>query len=149
MRDGWHQAVPAVVAYNEPMYSGMTREKRTSLSSPSHMPPSHLPPDRHRLNIERATRTSSVVDAKAAPLRSARFWCINGIVIAVLLSIWAAVSLLAPFFARDVTFNFLGWPFSFWMTAYGAPLTFLVIVAIYAAIMNRVDAGDPAGDERP
>ncbi len=149
MRDGWHQAVPAVVAYNEPMYSGMSRDKRTSLPLPSHMPPSHTPPDRHTPIIKRALRTSSVIDAEDAPRRSARFWCINAIVIATLLSIWAVVWFIPPCFARDFTFSFFGWPFSFWMTAYGAPLTFLVIVAIYAAVMNRVDASDPADDERP
>jgi putative solute:sodium symporter small subunit len=148
MRDGWHQAVPAVVAYNEPMYSGMSREKRTRLPLPSHMPPSQVPPDRHTHTIERERRTSSVASVEPARQRPARFWCINASLIAILLSIWLAVSLLPPFFARDLTFTFIGWPFSFWMTAYGAPLTFLVIVAIYAVVMNRVDAGDPSDDER-
>jgi len=45
--------------------------------------------------------------------------------------------------------GFLDWPFAFWMAAYGAPLAYLVIIAVYARTMNRADErADEAGEER-
>ena len=50
-----------------------------------------------------------------------------------------AVTFLVAFFARELSFSFFGWPFSFWMAAQGAPLMYLVLVLVYAAAMNRLD----------
>ena len=43
------------------------------------------------------------------------------------------------YFARGLSFDFLNWPFSYWMAAYGAPLAYLIIIAVYAGVMNRAD----------
>ncbi|MCH4589900.1 DUF4212 domain-containing protein, partial [Achromobacter xylosoxidans] len=52
-------------------------------------------------------------------------------------------------FARGLSFDFIGWPFSFWMAAYGAPLAYLIIICIYARIMNRADQrGEEAKESR-
>lgn len=56
-----------------------------------------------------------------------------------LMVVWGLVSFVLPFYARELNFMFLGWPFSFWMTAQGAILVYLAIVGIYAYRMNRLD----------
>jgi putative solute:sodium symporter small subunit len=55
----------------------------------------------------------------------------------VLLLVWAAVTFLPAFLAPYLQFSFFGWPFSFWLTAQGALLAYLAIVAIYGWAMNR------------
>lgn len=60
-----------------------------------------------------------------------------------LLGAWFAVTFLSAFFARDIDVVLFGWPFSFWFAAQGALLLFVLIVAIYAWRMERLD--DEAG----
>jgi putative solute:sodium symporter small subunit len=72
------------------------------------------------------------------PSRS-RLWRLNLGVTAVLLALWASVTFIPAYFADRWTFPFLGWPFSFWMGAYGAPLAYLVIIVAYAAVMRRIE----------
>ncbi len=55
-----------------------------------------------------------------------------------LLCVWFLVSFVASFFARDLQFMVAGWPFHYWMGAQGALVTFVVIVALYAWLMNRI-----------
>ncbi|RYX91096.1 MAG: DUF4212 domain-containing protein [Comamonadaceae bacterium] len=84
-----------------------------------------------------------------------RYWRKNRIVIAALLAIWFAVTFVVPFFARELSFNFFGWPFSFWMGAQGSVLVYVLIIGFYAWYMNRLDVehgvedetDDPDGDE--
>ncbi len=88
---------------------------------------------------------SSPVDASTNPphLPNAavrrRYWLRNRRLTAGLLFLWMAVTFLVAFFARELSFSFFGWPFSFWMAAQGAPLVYLVLVLVYAAAMNRLD----------
>jgi putative solute:sodium symporter small subunit len=42
-------------------------------------------------------------------------------------------------FARDLNFSFFGWPFSFWVGAQGALGVYVLIVGVYAYLMNRLD----------
>lgn len=56
-----------------------------------------------------------------------------------LLAAWFAVSFGVAFFARDLRFDWLGFPFSVWVAAQGAPLVFLLLIALYARAMNRLD----------
>jgi putative solute:sodium symporter small subunit len=57
----------------------------------------------------------------------------------ILLLVWFAVTFGLPFFARELSFRFFGWPFSFWMAAQGALVVYGVIIAFYAWYMNRLD----------
>ena len=68
-----------------------------------------------------------------------RYWRKNRVVIAVLLMIWFAATFGASYFARNLSFNFFGWPFSFWMGAQGAMLVYGLIIGFYAWYMNRLD----------
>jgi putative solute:sodium symporter small subunit len=69
-----------------------------------------------------------------------RSWRFNRMLIAALLCLWAAVTFGIPYFSQNLKFTFLGWPFGFWVAAQGALLVYLLIVALYAWIMNHRDA---------
>jgi putative solute:sodium symporter small subunit len=64
-----------------------------------------------------------------------------------LLAIWFLVSFVATYFARDLNFDFFGWPFSFWLAAQGAPLIYVLLVGFYARAMNRLDVAHGQDDE--
>ena len=68
-----------------------------------------------------------------------RYWRTNLRWISGLMLVWFVVSFVFVFFARDLNFQFLGWPFSFWMAAQGALLVYGVLVAVYAWAMHRAD----------
>jgi putative solute:sodium symporter small subunit len=69
-----------------------------------------------------------------------RDWAWNKRFIAGLLCVWLAVTFIVPYFALELRFKILGWPFSFWMTAQGTLWVYLAIVCIYGWVMNRRDA---------
>jgi putative solute:sodium symporter small subunit len=64
-----------------------------------------------------------------------------------LLALWAAVGFGSVYFARDLDFTVLGWPFGYWIAAQGALLAFIAIVACYAWAMKRLQPEDdiPSG----
>jgi putative solute:sodium symporter small subunit len=69
-------------------------------------------------------------------------WLRNLRLIALLLLAWALLTLLPPYFAEQLSFPVFGWPFSYWMAAYGSPAAYLLIIVVYAAVMNRNDPED-------
>lgn len=71
--------------------------------------------------------------------RQREYWRKNLRLTAVLMVIGFVVTFVVAFFARELNFNFFGWPFSFWMAAQGALLVYLVLVWFYARYMNRLD----------
>jgi putative solute:sodium symporter small subunit len=71
--------------------------------------------------------------------RHRRYWRANLSLTAILLAIWFVVSFVVTFFARDLDFNFLGGPFSFWVASQGALIVYLLIVTFYAWRMRRLD----------
>ena len=79
-------------------------------------------------------------DIPALPLRSQR-WPLK----LFLLAIWAAASFGACYFARDLQFMVVDWPFGFWMAAQGSVLVFLLIVVVHAWVMNRAERKAGAG----
>ncbi|MHA7679205.1 DUF4212 domain-containing protein [Cupriavidus sp. PET2-C1] len=74
-----------------------------------------------------------------------RAWHRNLRWIAVLLSIWFVVTFVVAWYARELRFDFFGWPFSFWVGAQGALIVYVLMAAIYAWRMNR-DEDDDAGE---
>ena len=68
-----------------------------------------------------------------------RYWRKTLRLTAVLLLIWFLVSFVATYFARDLSFSFFGWPFSFWLGAQGGPLVYGLIIGFYAWAMHRLD----------
>jgi putative solute:sodium symporter small subunit len=68
-----------------------------------------------------------------------RYWCTNLRWISGLMLVWFVVSFVLVFFARDLNFPFMGWPFSFWVAAQGSLLVYAALVAVYAWAMHRTD----------
>ena len=68
-----------------------------------------------------------------------QYWSKNLRITALLLAIWFIVTFVVGFFARDLNFNFFGWPFSFWVGAQGALVIYVLIIAYYAHYMNNLD----------
>ena len=79
--------------------------------------------------------------------RHRRYWRKTLGVTAVLLLIWFAVTFGVGYFARALSFSFLGWPFSFWVGAQGALLVYGLIIGFYAWYMNRLDVEHDVQEE--
>jgi putative solute:sodium symporter small subunit len=75
------------------------------------------------------------------------YWRKNLRITSVLLAIWFVVTYVMAFFARDLSFNFFGWPFSFWVGAQGALVVYVAIVAFYAWYMNKLDIEHGVAEE--
>lgn len=58
---------------------------------------------------------------------------------ALLLIVWFVVTFVVGYFARDLSFTFFGWPFSFWMGAQGSLIIYVLLIAYYAHYMNNLD----------
>ena len=69
----------------------------------------------------------------------ALYWRRNLGLVASLLLLWFVVTFVVAFHARDLAFDFFGWPFSFWVGAQGALVTYWLITAVYARSMNRLE----------
>ena len=67
------------------------------------------------------------------------YWSKNLRMTAILLAIWFVVTFVVSYFARDLSFNFFGWPFSFWMGAQGSLAIYVIIIWFYANYMNKLD----------
>ena len=80
--------------------------------------------------------------------RHRRYWRATRRLTLVLLGGWTVLSFGLTWFARDLSFSFFGWPFSFWVASQGALMGYLLIVVLYAWQMarhddeHREDAGD-------
>jgi putative solute:sodium symporter small subunit len=68
-----------------------------------------------------------------------RYWRNTLRLTLALLALWLFVTFGIGFFARELSFRFFGWPFSFWIGAQGALLVYFGIVAVYAHVMDRWD----------
>lgn len=67
------------------------------------------------------------------------YWRRNLNITAILLAIWFVVTFVVGWFARDLSFNFFGWPFSFYVGAQGSLIVYCVIIWFYARYMNNMD----------
>lgn len=77
------------------------------------------------------------------------YWSRNLRLTAVLLAIWFVVTFVVGYFARELSFNFFGWPFAFWMGAQGSLVVYVIIIWFYAKKMNQMDEeyGVAEGDD--
>jgi putative solute:sodium symporter small subunit len=66
-------------------------------------------------------------------------WRLNLRWIAALLSIWFVVTFVVSWYARELRFDFFGWPFSFWAGAQGVVIVYVIMAVLYAWRMNRAD----------
>lgn len=77
------------------------------------------------------------------------YWRKNLNLTLVLLVIWFVATFVMAFFARELSFNFFGWPFSFYMAAQGSLIIYILIIWYYARAMKKLDDeyGVAEGDE--
>lgn len=75
------------------------------------------------------------------------YWQKNLRLTSILLVIWFVVTFVIGFFARDLTFAFFGWPFSFWVSAQGALIVYVLLIWYYARTMNRLDQEHGVAEE--
>ena len=68
-----------------------------------------------------------------------QYWQKNIRVTGLLLVIWFVVTYVVSYMARDLSFTFFGWPFSFWMGAQGSLVVYVLLIAYYAHYMNNLD----------
>ena len=68
-----------------------------------------------------------------------QYWQKNLRMTAFLVAIWFVVTYVVGYEARELNFNFFGWPFSFWVGAQGALVVYVLIIAYYAHYMNNLD----------
>jgi putative solute:sodium symporter small subunit len=71
--------------------------------------------------------------------RQREYWRKNLRITAVLMVIWFVVTFGVGYFARDLSFTFFGWPFSFWVGGQGALVVYVLMIWYYARTMNRLD----------
>lgn len=71
-----------------------------------------------------------------------RYWRKNLRVMVLLLLIWAAVGLGCGVLFADALnrFRLGGFPLGFWFAQQGSILTFVVLILVYALVLNRLDA---------
>jgi putative solute:sodium symporter small subunit len=74
---------------------------------------------------------------RSLPFRD--YWHANLRLITLLLTIWFIVTFVVGYFAREMSFAFFGWPFSFWIGGQGALIVYVLLVGYYAWAMNRRD----------
>jgi putative solute:sodium symporter small subunit len=79
------------------------------------------------------------------------YWRANKILIAVLLAVWALVShVFAIFLARPLSaVDVGGVPMSFWWAQQGSMVVFVVLIFVYAVVMDRLDERYDVHEERP
>ena len=70
-----------------------------------------------------------------------RYWRKNIAIMTVLLVIWAAVGLGAGVLFADVlnAYSLGGYPLGFWFAQQGSIIVFVVLILVYAVLLNRLD----------
>ncbi len=71
--------------------------------------------------------------------RHQEYWSKNLRITGLLLGLWFLVTFVLVYFAKDLTFKFFGWPFSFWVAGQGALIVYCLIIWYYARYMNKLD----------
>ena len=76
-----------------------------------------------------------------------RYWRRNLRITALLLAIWFVVTYVVGYFARELSFTFFGWAFSFWVGSQGALVVYVLIIWFYANYMNKLDREHGVAEE--
>ncbi len=84
----------------------------------------------------------AVADQGALDAALTRYWRANIAIMAVLLTIWAAVGLgCGVLFADSLNaYSVGGFPLGFWFAQQGSIITFIVLILVYCVLLNRLDA---------
>jgi putative solute:sodium symporter small subunit len=87
---------------------------------------------------------TDLVDPAASPRSAAArargvHWRRTRRLTAALLVAWFVAGYGVTWFARDLSFAFFGWPFSFWVAAQGGGIVFVLLLAAYTRRMATLD----------
>ena len=95
------------------------------------------------------TISKSANKAFKAQLTKVYAWYTGGfIAFVIVLAIGFVVTFVMAYFARDLSsITFFGWPLSFYMAAQGSLIVYVVIIAVYARTMNRLDQEHGVAEE--
>jgi putative solute:sodium symporter small subunit len=93
----------------------------------------------HRTVVSQAHRANTQEESMQVPAKLQEYWRRNLNLTGLLLLVWFFVTFVLGYFARDLSFNFFGWPFAFYMGAQGALIVYLLIIWYYASAMNKLD----------
>lgn len=78
-----------------------------------------------------------------SPARATEYWRINVRYLAILLTIWFAISFGAGILFADalnaIRIPGTGFPLGFWFAQQGAIYGFLLLILVYVLLMNRLD----------
>jgi putative solute:sodium symporter small subunit len=99
-----------------------------------------IEPISSRLAEPNAQKQRSIGGNSAAEAVS-RYWKTNVRIMAVLLLVWAVAGLGAGILFADAlsAYRIGGFPLGFWFAQQGSILVFVVLILIYAIVMNRLD----------
>ena len=81
--------------------------------------------------------------------RRQAYWLRTRRLTGALLVLWLIFGLGVHYFARELSFSFMGWPFSFWLAAQGSVLLFLALIVVHATLVNRWEAQAAACEDPP
>jgi len=80
--------------------------------------------------------------------RYREYWSKNLRLTGTLLLVWAAVTFIPIYWAKDLNeLGFFGWPLAFYMGAQGAPIAYVLLIWLYAHIMEGLDREYGAGEQ--
>ena len=79
--------------------------------------------------------------------RHHHYWRKTHWITGVLLAVWFVVTFVIGFYARNLNFNFFGWPFSFWVGSQGALIVYVLIIWYYERYMNQLDIEHGVAEE--
>ncbi len=85
------------------------------------------------MRVDASDSSTTALVRRQAHWRAVRRWTLG------LLLVWAGVTFGVALQARALSFNFFGWPFSFWVGAQGSVLVYLLLVGLYAWATRRLD----------
>ncbi len=67
-----------------------------------------------------------------------RYWQKNLRITSILMFSCFVVTFVVAYYARELNFNFFGWPFSWWVAAQGALVVYVLIIGYYAYYMLQI-----------
>jgi putative solute:sodium symporter small subunit len=80
--------------------------------------------------------------------RERRHWRRNRRLTGLLILVWFLATFGVAWFARDLNFSFFGWPFAFWIGGQGALAVYLLVVFVYARVMDELDLEHGVAEDR-
>ena len=71
-----------------------------------------------------------------------RYWRANVVIMTILLLVWAVVGLGCGILLADALnqLRFGGYPVGFWFAQQGSIIVFVLLILLYALLLNRLDA---------